>query len=72
MNTQLYIPKKIKVGYQSRSDTYTKKLAYIIYYDDKGVLRKERSWEGWRDKKIAAEEFDNVPTSGFVLHKDNS
>ncbi len=70
MEHQLYIPKKIKVGYQSRSDTYTKKLAYIIYYDDKGVLRKEKSWEGWRDKKIDAEEFDNVPTSGLVLHKD--
>lgn len=31
----IYIPKKIKVGYQNRSDTYTKKLAYVIYYDEK-------------------------------------
>ncbi len=69
-SSQLYIPKKINVGYQKREQTYTGKLSYIIYWDDKGVLRKETSWQGWRDKKIAAEEFDNVPTTGFVLHKD--
>ncbi len=68
--SQLYIPKKIKVGYQNRSDTYTGKLSYIVYFDDKGVLRKETSWNGWRDKKIESEEFVNEPTTGFVLHKD--
>lgn len=68
--SKLYIPKRIKVGYQERSDTYTKKLAYVIYFDDAGKLRKETSWEGWRDKKIPAEEFDNVPTSGFCLNKN--
>lgn len=50
MNTQLFIPDKIKVGYQERSDTYTKRLAYVIYYDKKGVLRKETSWRGWIDQ----------------------
>src|SRR5882757_9030872 len=50
MNNQLFIPSKIKVGYQEREDTYTKRLAYIIYYDNKGVLRKETSWRGWIDK----------------------
>ena len=70
MSTFLYIPKRIKVGYQKRSDTYTGQLSYIVYFDDKGVLRKETSWESWRNKKIPAEEFDNVPTTGFVLHKD--
>src|SRR6185312_4421687 len=44
---QLFIPKKIKVGYQERTDTYSKKLAYVIYYDNKGVLRKETSWKSW-------------------------
>lgn len=68
-NGQLYIPKKIMVGYNKRDDTYTKKLAYVIYYDDKGVLRKEASWQNWRDKKIESDEFDNVPTEGFVLNK---
>jgi len=70
MEEQLYIPKKLKVGYQKRGDTYTKKLAYVIYYDDKGVLRKEKSWQNWRDKKIEPMDVDNVPHSGFVLHKD--
>lgn len=35
MNTSIYIPKKIRVGYNKRGDTYTKKLAYVIYYDEK-------------------------------------
>ena len=47
----IYIPKKIKVGYQNRYDTYTKKLAYVIYYDEKNKLRKETSWNNWRDEK---------------------
>lgn len=65
----IYIPEKIKVGYQNRSDTYTKKLAYVIYYDEKGKLRKETSWNGWRDEKIEPDDFDNEPTRGFVLNK---
>lgn len=67
--TKMIIPKTINVGFNKREDTYTKKLAYIIYTDAKGVLRKETSWEGWRDKSIPAQAFDNVPTSGFVLNK---
>jgi hypothetical protein len=69
MNTQLFIPKKIKVGYVKRDDTYTKKLGYVIYYDNKNVLRKETSWNTWRDDKIPFDDFENVPTSGFVLNK---
>lgn len=65
----LYIPKKIKVGYQERKDTYTKKLAYVIYYDHTGKLRKETSWQNWRNSKIDPSDFDNVPTEGFVLNK---
>lgn len=69
MRANLFIPDKINVGFQNRSDTYTKKLAYVIYYDEKGILRKEKSWESWRDKNIPNEEYDNVPTSGFVLNR---
>ena len=68
MKSNLFIPTKIKVGFQERKDTFTGKLAYIIYFDEKGVLRKESSWEGWRDKKIAAIEYDNVPTR-YVVNK---
>lgn len=64
-----FLPKKIKVGFQDREDTYTGKLAYIIYFDEKGVLRKEKSWEGWRDENIDPVEYDNIPTEGFVLNK---
>jgi hypothetical protein len=45
-------------------------LAYIIYYDTKGKLRKETSWESWRDKKIDSNEFINEPTEGFVVNKN--
>jgi hypothetical protein len=69
-NSKLYIPDKIRVGFQDRSDTYTKKLAYVIYYDEKNVLRKEKSWQTWRDTKIEPLDFENKPTEGFVLNKN--
>lgn len=70
MNSQLYIPEKLKIGFQKRNDTYNGKLGYVIYYDQVGILRKEAGWNGWRDKTIEPQEFDNVPTEGFVLNKD--
>src|ERR1035437_2183816 len=66
----IYLPEKIRVGFVERSDTYTKKLGYVFYYDNKGNLRKEKSCESWRDKKIEPMEFSNRPTSGFVLNKN--
>ena len=69
MESKMNIPKTLRVGYQKREDTYTKKLAYVIYIDEKGVVRKENSWNSWRDHKMAPEDFDNVPTSGFVMNK---
>lgn len=65
----IFIPTKINVGYQERKDTYTGKLAYIIYYDERGKLRKETSWQNWRDKNIPNNEYENIPTEGFVLNK---
>lgn len=69
MKEELYIPEKIRIGFQTRKDTFTGKLAYVIYFDDKNVLRKETSWENWRDKKIPYIDIDNVPTNGFILNK---
>lgn len=69
MNTKLYIPQLLKVGFQKRNDTYTGKLSYIIYRDDKKVWRKEKSWQGWCDSKIKPVEIENVPHSGFHLNK---
>ena len=69
MKTNIFVPSKINVGFQNRNDTYTGKLAYVIYFDEKGKLRKETSWNGWRDKEIPNEIYDNEPTEGFVLNK---
>ncbi|MBU7315986.1 hypothetical protein [Paenibacillus oleatilyticus] len=69
MKSTIFIPKIIKVGFQKREGTYTGKLAYIIYYDEKGKLRKENSWNKWVDKNIETIELENLPTSGFVLNK---
>ena len=52
MKSNIFVPKRINVGFQERSSTYTGKLAYVIYYDEKGTLRKEKSWNGWRNKEI--------------------
>lgn len=69
MNNTIFIPNKINIGFQNRNDTYTKKLAYIIYFDEKGKLRKETSWNSWRDNEIPNIIFENKPTEGFVLNK---
>ena len=67
---KMYIPKTIKIGLQNREDCYTKKLAYVIPFDEKTKKwRKEPSWEGWRDKSIDPIEYNNEPTEGFVINK---
>lgn len=71
MNNSVFTyPDNIVVGQQKRSDTYTGKLGYVIYKDKSGVLRKEKSWQSWRDKSIEPLTFDNVPTEGFVLNRN--
>lgn len=68
MKTAIFIPKKIKVGFNTRTDTYTGKLGYVIYHDGK-TWRKEASWESWRGKYIKPVEYENTPLEGFVLNK---
>lgn len=41
MNTNIFIPTKINVGFQERKDTYTGKLAYVIYFDEKVNYEKK-------------------------------
>lgn len=67
---KLFIPERLKIGFKENSQCFEKRLAYVIYYDSKGVLRKETSWENWRDKSIEPIEIDNTPRSGFILNKD--
>ncbi len=69
MNEHMNIPSQLHVGFQERSDTYTGKLGYVIYTDEKGKRRKEGSWESWRSNSISPQDVDNVPTSGFVLNR---
>ena len=74
MKNQLYIPKELVIGQIERTDTYTGRLAYVIYKDQKGVLRKETSFNSWLNaswnKKVGdILECNNVPTSGFVLNR---
>lgn len=69
MQDQLKIPKTLKVGFQKRSDTYSGKLAFVVY-EDKGKISKEKSWKGWISDKIPVETYENIPTEGFVLNKD--
>ena len=69
MNNTLIIPQTIKIGFQKRSDTYTGLLGYVIYFDNKGKLRKEQSWTSWRDEKITPLDFPNTPTPGFVCNR---
>ena len=68
MKSNIFIPKRIKVGFNPRSDTYTGMLGYVIYNDGK-VWRKETSWNSWKSPKVTPVEYDNTPLEGFVLNK---
>lgn len=57
MKSSIFIPKKIKVGFNPRSDTYTGRLGYVIYHDGK-VWRKETSWKGWIYEYMDATTFE--------------
>lgn len=57
MKTNIIIPKKIKVGFNLRQDTYTGMLGYVIYHDGK-KWRKEPSWENWRVKFMDPVEYE--------------
>lgn len=69
MKNNIFMPKELTVGFQSGRDTYTGRLAYVIYKDEKGVLRKEKSWNSWRNKDVEPLITENIPTEGLVLNK---
>ena len=68
-NERLNIPEELRVGYQKRKDTYSGKLAYVTYLNNKGEIAKSGSWNSWRDKEIKVGEFKNEPLEGFVLNR---
>lgn len=64
MKSNIFIPKKIKIGFNLRNDTYTGKLGYVIYHDGK-KWRKEESWESWRQKHVPQSELDRRKVEAF-------
>jgi hypothetical protein len=67
MKSNIFIPKKCKVGLQIREGTYTGKLGYVIYHDGK-TWRKEGSWATWRHKYISDEEFNKQKAVAYQSH----
>lgn len=70
MKTDLYIPKILKIGFQERKDTFTGKLAFVSYVNQKGMIFYQGPWEKWRDKKIEIMEIENLPRNGYIFNKD--
>lgn len=66
-NDYLYIPNKVRVGFKNDGDGT--KIAYFIYQDENGKLRKENSWNSWRDKNIEPIDIDNTPLEGYRIRK---
>ena len=69
MKENIFIPKKCKVGFNERADTYTGMLGYVIYFDGK-KWRKEPSWESWRTKYISEEEWERQKLNSYNNHID--
>lgn len=65
----IFIPHVLHVGFQNRKGTYSGRLAYVIYEDEKKTVRKKESWDSWRDDAIPPQTFDNSPREGFVLNR---
>ena len=63
----MYIPKTIKVKVQENKGSTGPFLGYATFIDERGALRKEKSWNSWGNKIHG--EFDNVPLKGFKLEK---
>lgn len=64
-----YIPQKLKIGFDKRKDQYVDRLGFINYYKPEGDLRFKKAFDDWIDVSIPTEEYDNIPTEGFVLDK---
>lgn len=71
MKSTIFIPKKCKVGFNKRQDTYTGKLGYVIYNDGK-VWRKETSWLGWIENYISPEEFEAEKAKAYERDIENA
>ena len=68
MKSQLYIPSKVKVGFNTRSDTYTDKLGFVTYNRIDDTTHHGKNWHNWIDESIPILDFDNLPRDGFILN----
>lgn len=69
---QLYIPRKLKIGFQKREDSFDGKLSFITYYDNDGKISNETRWNNWCDDSIDKIEIDNIPFKNATLNKSIS
>jgi hypothetical protein len=70
MKSTIFIPKKCKVGFNKRQDTYTGKLGYVIYNDGK-IWRKKTSWMNWIENYISTEEFEAEKAKAYERDIEN-
>ncbi len=66
-----YVPEKLKIGFDIRMDQYVNRLGFINYYKPEGDLRFKKTFDAWIDSRVPTEEYDNIPTEGFVLDKSD-
>jgi len=64
LKTNIFIPTKVKVGYNLRSGCYTGKLAYVIYWKD-NEWKQKKSWEDW------IENYANVEKQQEIIDEYN-
>ena len=69
MKSNLYIPKKIKVGYVNNEEAFTGKLGFVNYENEQGELKRLKSFNDWRDDSIPIQSFTNEPQDGFIFNK---
>ena len=71
----IHIPTHIVLGFQKRDsrgniladEDKEHVLGFATYRDEKGLLKSENSFNGWRDTDVAPLTFENIPTEGFRI-----
>lgn len=67
-----HIPKQIHTGFQDRSDTYTGKLSFSTYVDEKtGKIKHDSEWDHWCQKQGRVV-LDNKPMTGFMFNRNKT
>lgn len=67
-----HIPKQLHIGFQDREDTYTGKLSFSTYIEDKtGQLKHDQEWKKWC-KEEGRIVLDNKPMKGFMFNRNKT